>query len=200
MSWVGPSAVEKPFELCNAKVFHFNYLTYTFQGSFENGIRKWKSKCQSAHSRSLSLRVVTFISTNFFSHSLGSMAATVNNPNGGWVAFFEINFRAYLRLQKVSGYCGYTRRIFMRFSLFMLCLRSVEKRSIHLLLSELVQRYCHPGEVCERTRLYSSDLSPTTISWREPFESAERKAVVFMRAPRLRSFWKYTRTCWGVSL
>jgi len=37
---------------------------------------------------------------------LGSIAAIVNNPKGGKVAFLEINFKAYLKLQKVSGYSG----------------------------------------------------------------------------------------------
>jgi hypothetical protein len=34
------------------------------------------------------------------------MAATVRRPNGGRLAFFEMNFRAYLKLQNVIGYCG----------------------------------------------------------------------------------------------
>jgi len=34
------------------------------------------------------------------------MAATVNKPKGGYADFLEINFRACLKLQKVSGYCG----------------------------------------------------------------------------------------------
>jgi hypothetical protein len=34
------------------------------------------------------------------------MAATVNKPRGGKVAFLKINFKACLKLQKVSGYWG----------------------------------------------------------------------------------------------
>ncbi|GAH72273.1 unnamed protein product, partial [marine sediment metagenome] len=33
-------------------------------------------------------------------------AATVNKPSGGKDAFLAMNFKAYLKLQKVSGYCG----------------------------------------------------------------------------------------------
>jgi hypothetical protein len=46
------------------------------------------------------------MSTSFFSHDWGSMAATVNKPRGGKEAFFEMNFKAWLKLQKVSGYRG----------------------------------------------------------------------------------------------
>ena len=42
----------------------------------------------------------------------GSMAATVSKPRGGKLLFLETNFRACLKLQKVSGYDGYTSRIF----------------------------------------------------------------------------------------
>jgi len=34
------------------------------------------------------------------------MAAIVNKPRGGKLAFLKINFKAYLKLQKVSGYRG----------------------------------------------------------------------------------------------
>jgi hypothetical protein len=34
------------------------------------------------------------------------MAATVNKPRGGKAALFERKRRAYLKLQKVSGYNG----------------------------------------------------------------------------------------------
>jgi len=37
---------------------------------------------------------------------MGSIAAIVNNPKGGKEAFFQMSFRAYLKLQKVSGYRG----------------------------------------------------------------------------------------------
>jgi hypothetical protein len=43
---------------------------------------------------------------SFFSHSSGSIAATVKRPRGGKDAFLEMNLRAYLKLQKVSGYFG----------------------------------------------------------------------------------------------
>jgi hypothetical protein len=42
------------------------------------------------------------------------MAAIVSNPRGGKAAFFEMNLNAYLKLQKVSGYCGETRSIFKK--------------------------------------------------------------------------------------
>jgi hypothetical protein len=41
------------------------------------------------------------------------MAATVINPRGGWTAFLEINFRAFLKLQNVSGYLGYIKSTFI---------------------------------------------------------------------------------------
>jgi hypothetical protein len=43
---------------------------------------------QSAHARSLSLSFVTFTSTNFFGHSLGSIAPIVRRPRGGKAALF----------------------------------------------------------------------------------------------------------------
>jgi hypothetical protein len=46
------------------------------------------------------------MSTSFFSHVEGSMADTVINPSGGTAAFFEINFSAWLKLQKESGHFG----------------------------------------------------------------------------------------------
>jgi hypothetical protein len=52
-------------------------------------------------------------STRRISQSSGKMAATVNNPSGGKAAFLEIYFNAYLKLQKVSGYFGYTRSAFI---------------------------------------------------------------------------------------
>jgi hypothetical protein len=55
---------------------------------------------------SLSVSLVIFISIIFFSHSLGSIAATVTAPRGGFNAFLGLNFKAYLKLQKVSGYWG----------------------------------------------------------------------------------------------
>ena len=47
----------------------------------------------------------------FLSQFSGSIAATVNNPSGGKLAFLYINFTAYLKLQKVSGYSRYTNNI-----------------------------------------------------------------------------------------
>jgi hypothetical protein len=32
----------------------------------------------------------------------------VSRPRGGLAAFFEMNFRAWVKLQKVFGYSGYT--------------------------------------------------------------------------------------------
>jgi hypothetical protein len=34
------------------------------------------------------------------------MAATVKRPRGGRLAFLAMNFRAYVKLQKVTGYWG----------------------------------------------------------------------------------------------
>jgi hypothetical protein len=41
------------------------------------------------------------------------MEAMVSKPNGGCTAFFDMNFRACLKLQKVSGYLGYTSSTFI---------------------------------------------------------------------------------------
>jgi hypothetical protein len=41
------------------------------------------------------------------------MDAMVISPSGGFAAFFEINFRACLKLQYVSGYFGLISIIFM---------------------------------------------------------------------------------------
>jgi hypothetical protein len=53
------------------------------------------------------------MSTKRWFHSSGSIAATVSVPRGGKPARFEMNFRACLKLQKVSGYVGKTWRIFI---------------------------------------------------------------------------------------
>jgi hypothetical protein len=53
------------------------------------------------------------MSISFLYQSLGSNAATVKSPNGGKLAFFDTNFKACLKLQNVSGYIGYTKRIFI---------------------------------------------------------------------------------------
>jgi len=63
-------------------------------------------KTQSAHARSRSRTASVFMSMSRFSHALGSIAATVSRPNGGWRAFFDMNLKACLKLQKVSGYLG----------------------------------------------------------------------------------------------
>jgi hypothetical protein len=42
------------------------------------------------------------------------MAATVINPNGGWLDFLDINLRAYLKLQKVTGNSGYNNNAFIK--------------------------------------------------------------------------------------
>ena len=41
------------------------------------------------------------------------MADTVINPRGGTAAFFDINFKACLKLQNDSGQTGYTNKIFI---------------------------------------------------------------------------------------
>jgi hypothetical protein len=41
------------------------------------------------------------------------MAAIVSKPNGGVPAFLSINFKACLKLQKVSGNSGYNNKIFI---------------------------------------------------------------------------------------
>jgi hypothetical protein len=43
----------------------------------------------------------------------GSREAIVRRPSGGKEAFLEMNFTAYLKLQKVVGYFGYTINIFI---------------------------------------------------------------------------------------
>jgi hypothetical protein len=53
------------------------------------------------------------ISTSFISQLFGSIAATVNNPRGGKIAFLEMNFSAFLKLQKVAGASGLTSNIFI---------------------------------------------------------------------------------------
>src|SRR4030042_4279466 len=63
-------------------------------------------KTRSAHFIDSSSRPFTFMSTSLFSHASGSIAAMVNNPRGGLLAFLLINFRACLKLQKVSGNSG----------------------------------------------------------------------------------------------
>jgi hypothetical protein len=45
------------------------------------------------------------------------MEAIVARPRGGCDDFFDINFRAYLKLQKVAGISGYTKRAFILISL-----------------------------------------------------------------------------------
>src|SRR4030042_3894962 len=60
---------------------------------------------------SRSRNFVVVMSINFFSPSLGSIEATVRSPRGGRTAFFEMNFNAFLKLQKVSGTSGLTRSI-----------------------------------------------------------------------------------------
>ena len=60
----------------------------------------------SAHARSFSRSGRTFTSTRRFSHSPGSIAATVNKPSGGSAARLPMNFKACLKLQKVSGNSG----------------------------------------------------------------------------------------------
>ena len=55
----------------------------------------------------------TFISTIFFCHDSGNMADTVIKPSGGTAAFLEMKRKAWLKLQYVSGYSGYTNKIFM---------------------------------------------------------------------------------------
>ncbi|TEB10845.1 hypothetical protein Psfp_04095 [Pelotomaculum sp. FP] len=67
---------------------------------------------QSAHRRSSSVTFLTFMSISRLSHAAGSMAATVNSPRGGNAAFLLTNDRAYLKLQKLSGYFGYTSNAF----------------------------------------------------------------------------------------
>ena len=42
------------------------------------------------------------------------MADTVIKPNGGTAAFFDINFKACLKLQNDSGQTGYTNKIFIK--------------------------------------------------------------------------------------
>jgi hypothetical protein len=51
---------------------------------------------------------------SFNSQFAGSIAATVNNPKGGKLAFLEINFNACLRLQKVFGEAGLISSIFIK--------------------------------------------------------------------------------------
>jgi hypothetical protein len=70
-------------------------------------------KTISAHSMSLSLSLVIFISTSLISKSGGSKGAIVRRPSGGKEAFLEINLIAYLKLQNVAGYLGYTINIFI---------------------------------------------------------------------------------------
>jgi len=62
---------------------------------------------------SSSIKLFAFISIILLYQSLGIKAATVNSPNGGKLAFFDTNFKACLKLQNVSGYLGYTKRIFI---------------------------------------------------------------------------------------
>jgi hypothetical protein len=51
------------------------------------------------------------MSTSFFSHSVGSIAATVRRPRGGKPDFFDMMPNICRKLQKLSGHFGYTRRI-----------------------------------------------------------------------------------------
>ena len=66
----------------------------------------WGHLKQSAQARSAWVRLVTLRSRSRFSHSAGSMAATVNRPKGGAPAFLWTNLSACLKLQKVSGNSG----------------------------------------------------------------------------------------------
>jgi hypothetical protein len=53
-------------------------------------------------------------STSRFTHSSGSIAATVSKPKGGSEAFLRMNFKACLKLQNVSGNSGYSSNTFIR--------------------------------------------------------------------------------------
>src|SRR5690554_2668223 len=70
-------------------------------------------KMKSAQTMSFVFSFSTFRSMSFFSQLPGSKGAMVSKPNGGLDAFFDTNLSACLKLQKVSGYSGYTSRIFM---------------------------------------------------------------------------------------
>src|ERR1035437_261473 len=63
-------------------------------------------KIKSAQRMSSSINLFVFISIILLYQSLGSIAATVNSPNGGELAFYATNFKACLKLQNVSGYFG----------------------------------------------------------------------------------------------
>ena len=60
----------------------------------------------SAQARSFSRSGRTFTSTRRFSHSAGSIAATVSSPSGGSEARLPMNFKTCLKLQNVSGNSG----------------------------------------------------------------------------------------------
>jgi hypothetical protein len=70
-------------------------------------------KTRSAHSRSDESKGAILRSASFLSQSDGNMADMMSSPSGGNIAFFEINSRANLKLQKVVGYKGYTNKIFI---------------------------------------------------------------------------------------
>ena len=73
---------------------------------------------------SRSRNFVVVISINLVSQFLGNIAATVSNPSGGRKAFFEMNFKAFLKPQKVSGMSGLMRSIFI---IKFLCLNTYHR-------------------------------------------------------------------------